>query len=46
MRAFVEIGSLVMGLNGWTEGRSVEDLGIEGMDIEEVKGFLESGNIG
>ena len=46
MRAFVEIGSLVMGFDGWTEGRSVEDLGIEGMDIEGLKVFLESGNIG
>ncbi|MFP6568210.1 MAG: NAD/NADP octopine/nopaline dehydrogenase family protein, partial [Dehalococcoidia bacterium] len=43
MRSFVDIGSIVMGFDGWTEGRGPQELGIAGMDIEELKGFLATG---
>ena len=43
MRSFVDIGSVVMGFDGWTEGRSPSELGIAGMDIEELKVFLATG---
>ena len=43
MRSFVDIGSVVMGFDGWTEGRSPSELGIADMDIEELKVFLATG---
>ena len=43
MRSLVAIGSIVMGFDGWTEGRGVEELGIAGMDREKLKGFLKTG---
>ena len=46
MRSFIDIGSIVMGFDGWTEGRSLEDLGIAGMGREELKTYLETGEIG
>ena len=46
MRALVEIGSIVMGLDGWTKGRNAEDLGITGMSRRELEAFLRDGNIG
>ncbi len=45
MRAFVDIGSIVMGFDGWTAGRGLEDLGIAGMGREELKEFLASGTL-
>ena len=46
MRALVDIGSVVMGVDGWTVGRGPEELGIAGMDREELKEFLATGHIG
>jgi len=43
MRAMVDIGSVVMGLDGWSEGRGVRELGIEGMDLEALNGLLLRG---
>ena len=45
MRAFVEIGSIVMGFDGWNEGRGLEDLAIAGMGREELKEYLASGTL-
>ncbi|MDA0746191.1 MAG: NAD/NADP octopine/nopaline dehydrogenase family protein [bacterium] len=45
MRALVDIGSVVMGFNGWTEGRGVEELGIAGMDQAQLSAFLQSGKV-
>ncbi|MCZ6789790.1 MAG: NAD/NADP octopine/nopaline dehydrogenase family protein, partial [Chloroflexi bacterium] len=45
MRAFVDIGSIVMGVDGWTAGRGLEDLGIAGMGREQLKEFLASGTL-
>ena len=43
MRAMVDIGSVVMGFDGWTAGRGIEDLGIAGMDRERLKTLLRVG---
>ncbi len=42
MRALVEIGSIVMGLDGWSCGRGPKELGIAGMDKKELRTFLGS----
>ena len=44
MRALVDIGSVVMGIDGWQEGRSVGDLGIENMHLDSLKSFLKTGS--
>jgi opine dehydrogenase len=46
MRALVDIGSVVMGFDGWTAGRGVEELGIAGMDRQRLTAFLQSGDAG
>lgn len=43
MRSFVDIGSIVIGFDGWEAARTPEDLGIDGMDLETLKTFLASG---
>lgn len=43
MRGLIDIGSVVMGLDGWSEGRGVEELGIAGMSREDLRGYLQSG---
>ena len=43
MRALVDIGSIVMGTDGWTVGRNVQKLGIAGMSKEALGDFLQSG---
>lgn len=45
MRALVDIGSIVMGFDGWTVGRGVEELGIAGMDREVLKEYLRTGQL-
>lgn len=46
MRALVDIGSVVMGLDGWTAGRGVGELGIAGMDRQGLTAFLQRGETG
>ena len=43
MKALVAIGSIITGSDEWRRGRSLEDLGIAGMAIDELKEFLKSG---
>ena len=43
MRGLVDIASVVMGFDGWTTGRSVRELGIAGMGLEDLNAFLEVG---
>ena len=43
MRGLIDIGSVVMGLDGWTEGRGVDALGIAGMSREGLRGYLQTG---
>lgn len=45
MRAFVDIGSVVMGFDGWKNGRGIEELGIAGMDKGTLKAYLKSGKV-
>jgi len=45
MRALVDIGSIVMGLDGWTAGRGVADLGIQGMDAETLRAYMQTGKV-
>ncbi len=43
MDSLVNIGSVVMGLDGWDEGRSLKDLGITNMSEEELRKYLDTG---
>lgn len=43
MRGVIDIGSIVMGNDGWTVGRGVEDLGIAGMAREALAEYLRTG---
>ncbi|OGG46818.1 MAG: hypothetical protein A3F84_03495 [Candidatus Handelsmanbacteria bacterium RIFCSPLOWO2_12_FULL_64_10] len=43
MRALVDIGSVVMGLDAWAAGRGVQALGIEGMSRERLTAYLKEG---
>ena len=43
MRSFVDIGSVVMGFDVWENGRSPSDLGIAGMGVQELQGYLTTG---
>ncbi len=43
MRGLVDIGSVVMGFDGWIAGRSVRELGIGGMDLNALNAFLHTG---
>ena len=45
LRSLVDIGSIVMGFDGWKEGRGVDRLGISGMSKEGLKGLLGSGAV-
>ncbi len=45
MRAFVDIGSVVMGFDGWKNGRGLEDLGIAGMDKRSLRAYLKNGGV-
>ena len=41
--AFVGIGSIVMGIDAWSEGRGPKQLGLEGMTKKELKEYLNTG---
>ena len=45
LRSLVDIGSIVMGFDGWKEGRGVDRLGISGLSKEGLKGLLGSGAV-
>ena len=46
MSALVNIGSIVIGFDGWTSGRGPAELGIAGMEREELKEYLRTGEVG
>ena len=46
MRSFVNIGSVVMGFDGWTSGRGMKELGIAGMQKKELAAYLKTGRTG
>lgn len=41
--AFVNIGSIVIGFDGWQAARGVERLGMAGRSIDDLKAFLQAG---
>ena len=43
MRSFVDIGSIVMGFDGWEAARGVEALGIKDLSQDQLKAYLQSG---
>ena len=43
MDAVANLGGALMQTNYWETGRTVEDLGLAGMTLEEMKDFLENG---
>lgn len=45
MQSLVNLGSQVMGFDGWTHGRSLPELGIEGLSKEQLQTFLTTGNL-
>ena len=46
MRSFVNIGSTVMGFDGWTSGRGMKEFGIAGMQKKELAAYLKTGRMG
>ena len=45
LRAVVDIGSILMGFDGWTAGRGVKELGISGMNRDALSSYLQTGNL-
>lgn len=45
MQSLVNMGSVVMGFNGWKRGRSLPELGIKDMNKEDLQTFLTHGNL-
>ena len=45
MRSLVDVGSIIMGFNGWEESRDVKRLGISEMDKTELSILLKTGKI-
>ena len=43
MRSVVNIASVVMGFDGWTSGRGLKELGIAGMQKQELAAYLKVG---
>ncbi len=45
MDSLIELGSVIMGKNCWREGRNLIKMGIEGLDLKQIKIFLETGTV-
>ena len=43
MDAFVDIGSIVIGFDGWEAARGVSALGIQDMTKDQLKAYLQAG---
>ena len=43
MHSFVDICSVFMGFDVWENGRSHSDLGVAGMSLQELQGYLTTG---
>lgn len=43
MDSLIYLGGALLGYDCWEKGHSLEDLGIAGMDIEELKTYLQNG---
>lgn len=42
-RAIIDIGGILVGRDFWTEGRTVEKLGLSGLTVEQVREFVHTG---
>ena len=43
MDAFIEIGGAMMGVDCWKEGRNLARMGLQGMDLQQILAYLQSG---
>ena len=43
MDAFINVGSIVMGFDGWEASRGVDRLGIKDLSLDQLKTFLTDG---
>lgn len=43
MDALIALGAVIMGKDCWKEGRNLDKLGLAGMDLKQIKTYLESG---
>ena len=43
MDAVINIGSAIMGMNCWEEGRNLARMGLEGLTLEQTLAYLENG---
>jgi len=43
MKSFIEIGSIVSGVNGWEKARNLTDLGINDLNVQNLRTFLKTG---
>jgi opine dehydrogenase len=45
MDSLIELGNAIMGKNCWREGRNLKKMGLAGLDLNQIKVFLESGKL-
>ncbi|MBT8369702.1 MAG: NAD/NADP octopine/nopaline dehydrogenase family protein [Deltaproteobacteria bacterium] len=45
MDSLIEIGGAIMGENCWKDGRNIEKMGIKGLNLEQIKTFLKTGEL-
>lgn len=43
MDSLVEIGSAIMGKNCWKTGRNLKKMGLEGLNLSQIRAYLENG---
>ncbi len=43
MDALIALGAVIMGKDCWKEGRNLDKLGLAGMDLQQIKSYLENG---
>ena len=43
MDALIEIGSVIIGVDCWKKGRNLEKMGIDGLRLEQIIRYLETG---
>jgi opine dehydrogenase len=43
MDALIALGGVIMGKDCWQEGRNLDKLGLAGMDLQQIKSYLENG---
>jgi opine dehydrogenase len=46
MDALIDLGSVIMGKDCRKEGRNLDHMGLKGMDLQQIKTFLDEGENG